>query len=72
MPAQAFAPYTNAHKRVSDNRDDYFAQSRMTTNGYRPTIAEARAMRAAEYAATAAPDQFYEADISDGFTLKYL
>lgn len=60
MPAQAFAPYTNAHKRVSDNRDDYFAQSRMTTNGYRPTIAEARAMRAAEYAATAATHYYEE------------
>ena len=72
MPAQAFAPYTNAHKRVSDNRDDYFAQSRMTTNGYRPTIAEARAMRAAEYAATAAPDQFYDAELHGGFAAKYL
>lgn len=56
-----------AHKSFSDNRELSFLMSK-----HRCTYQEARAMRAAEYAATAAPDQLYDADISDGFALKYL
>lgn len=72
MATKRSAPLFAAAVQSERNRSDYTAQSEYTRNGYVPTLSEARAMRAAEYAATAAPDQFYDADLHGGFAAKYL
>jgi hypothetical protein len=60
-------PYNGAaHRAPCDNRDLYTLQSRMTVNGCRPTLEDAREAYAREQ------ESPNPSEYAEGFALKYL